>query len=78
MSDPVTESIKVLIEKGKSRGYLTYEEMNDGLPGEAVEPDRLDSLLMTLDELGIELMDQSEVPDREKFADGTEDERARG
>ena len=72
MSDPVAECVKSLIEKGKARGYLTYEEMNDELPGEAVEPDKLDSLLMTLDELGIDLIDESEVPDREKFADGTE------
>ncbi len=74
MVDLVAESVKSLIEKGKARGYLTYEEMNDELPGEAVEPDKLDSLLMTLDELGIDLIDESEVPDREKFADGTEAE----
>jgi RNA polymerase primary sigma factor len=51
MSDALDTSVKRLIEKGKERGYLTYEEMNDDLPDEAVSPDRLDALLMTLDEL---------------------------
>ncbi len=67
MTDRVADSVKTLIEKGKTRGYLTYEEMNAELPGEAIEPDKLDALLMTLDELGIELIDQSEVAARGKF-----------
>ena len=53
MSDPLEASVQALIAKGKKRGYLTYEEMNEDLPDDAVSPDRLDSLLMTLDELGI-------------------------
>jgi RNA polymerase primary sigma factor len=48
--------------------------MNEDLPDEAVSPDKLDSLLMTLDELGIELLDESEVDRREAFADGEEEE----
>jgi RNA polymerase primary sigma factor len=73
MSDPLSASVKKLIAKGKERGYLTYEEMNDDLPDEAVSPDRLDSLLMTLDELGIELLDEAEVEQRETFANGEEE-----
>jgi len=56
--------IKALIEKGKRKGYLTYEEMNDELPEEAVTPTRLDSLLMTLDEMGINLFDEADVQKR--------------
>jgi len=69
MSDALDASVKKLIAKGKQRGYLTYEEMNDDLPEEAVSPDRLDSLLMALDELGIELLDESEAAQREPFAE---------
>jgi len=72
MVEPVDASIKKLIAKGKERGYLTYEEMNDDLPDEAVSPDRLDSLLMMLDELGIELVDEADAEVPEKFADGSE------
>ncbi len=75
MIETLDSIVKKLIEKGKERGYLTYEEMNETLPDEAVAPDKLDSLLMTLDELNIELVDESEVKDKlqEKFADGSED-----
>jgi RNA polymerase primary sigma factor len=71
--DALNASVKKLIAKGKERGYLTYEEMNEDLPDEAVSPDKLDSLLMTLDELGIELVDEADVEQRERFADGAEE-----
>jgi len=74
MIDALSASVRKLIAKGKERGYLTYEEMNEDLPDEAVSPDKLDALLMTLDELGIELLDESEVDRREAFADGEEQE----
>ena len=57
----VESQIKAIIEMGKNKGYLTYEEMNDQLPEEAVSPARLDSLLMTLDELGIKILDEASV-----------------
>ena len=74
MVDTLDASVKKLIAKGKQRGYLTYEEMNDDLPDEAVSPDKLDSLLMALDEMGIELIDEAEAGQRETFAEGTEEE----
>jgi len=55
------EQIRELIKKGKKRGYLTYDEMNEGLPEEAVSPSRLDRLLATLDEMGITLIDEADV-----------------
>jgi RNA polymerase primary sigma factor len=60
--------IRALIEKGKKKGYLTYEEMNEELPEEAVTPSRLDSLLMTLDEMGINLLDEADVEKRAQAA----------
>ena len=56
--------IRALIEKGRKKGFLTYEEMNEELPEEAVTPARLDSLLMTLDEMGINLLDEADVEKR--------------
>jgi len=49
-----------LVAKGKTQGYLTYDEVNDYLPDEAVNPEKLDNLLVALDESGIELV--SEAP----------------
>ncbi len=53
--------VKLLIEEGRERGYLTYEEINQVLPDDIVSPDKLDRILMYLDELGIRLLDESEV-----------------
>ena len=64
--DAMDASVNKLITKGKKRGFITYEEMNDNLPDEAVSPDKLDSLLMALDELGIELLDEAEAEAREE------------
>ena len=63
--------IRAIIEKGKKKGYLTYEEMNEELPEEAISPNRLDSLLMTLDELGVQLIDEADLAKRaqEDFAE---------
>ncbi len=70
MPESLDTSLMKLIAKGKKRGYLTYEEMNEDLPDEAVSPDKLDSLLMTLDEMGIELIDEIEARQRDDFTDG--------
>ncbi len=70
MTDAVDASIKRLIHKGKERGHLTYEEMNEDLPDEAVSPDKLDALLMALDEEGIELIDEAEAEQRGVFPEG--------
>ncbi len=55
--------IAALLAKGKEKGYLTYEEMNELLPDEIVTADRLDQLLMELDELGIDLVDEADIAD---------------
>ena len=55
--------VAALIGLGKSRGYLTYDELNERLPDEVVSPDKLDSLLMMIDEMGIKLIDDQDIPD---------------
>ncbi len=55
------KQIKALIEKGKKKGYLTYEETNDNLSEDIISPARLDRLLATLDEMGIGLIDEADV-----------------
>jgi RNA polymerase primary sigma factor len=66
------QQIEALVQRGKARGYLTYEEMNDSLPDDLVSPERLDRILMTLDELGVDLIDEIELASREMAARGQE------
>ena len=69
--EPMTaeQQIRAIIEKGKKKGYLTYEEMNDNLPEEAVSPARLDRLLSTLGEMGIKLLDEADIGKRGNLDD---------
>ena len=50
-----------LIEKGQTQGYLTYDEVNSYLPDEDVNPEKLDNLLIALEEQGIELVAEAPV-----------------
>src|SRR5450432_1565209 len=59
--EEVDNRVRALLEMGTSRGYLTYEELNEKLPDEVVSPDKLDSLLMMIDEMGIRLIDEADV-----------------
>jgi len=59
------EGLKTLLDSGKEKGYLTYGQVNDYLPDDAVNPEKLDQLLLLLEEQGIELIDESEAEERE-------------
>lgn len=63
--EKMDEGLKSLIESGKAKGYLTFAQVNDYLPDDAVNPEKLDQLLLLLEEQGIELIDESEAEDRE-------------
>ena len=65
-TDEVVRRVGILLEMGTTRGYLTYEELNTKLPDEVVSPERLDSLLMNIDEMGIKLIDDSDIDDFNK------------
>ena len=56
-----------LIAAGKARGYLTFDEVNAYLPDEAVDPEKIDALLVALEDQGIELLDAA--PDGNEPAD---------
>ncbi|MBX7167750.1 MAG: RNA polymerase sigma factor RpoD [Pirellulales bacterium] len=48
-----------LVARGKSQGgYLTFDQVNEHLPDDAVDPDKLDALMLALDEQGIELVSE--------------------
>ena len=53
-------AVRELIELGKRRLWLSYEELNNTLPDGMIDPERLDELLVLLDRLGIELVDELE------------------
>jgi RNA polymerase primary sigma factor len=59
------DGLKALLDSGKRKGYLTFAQVNEFLPDDAVNPDKLDQLLQVLEEQGIELIEESEAEERE-------------
>jgi RNA polymerase primary sigma factor len=55
--DGEMEKVKQLINLGKEKGYLTYEEVNDLLPPDIVSSDQIDDLMMMFGEMDIEVVD---------------------
>ncbi len=55
------EKIKELIKLAKEQGYLTYGDVNDVLPENILSPDELDSILIMLRGMDIDIIDASEV-----------------
>ena len=54
--------LSLLIEIGRELGYLTFDQVNAYLPDEAVDPEKIDALLVALEERGIELVDTPPPP----------------
>lgn len=64
--EKLTQRIKTLVQKGKEKGFITYEELNDILPDDTLmQPEKIDEILMMLDELGIDLIEETEIETRD-------------
>lgn len=55
-----TKAIKTLIDLGKEKGFLTFEEVNDALPADLVSADQLDSVLELFGDMDIDVVDSAE------------------
>ncbi len=62
--DKMDEGLKTLLDLGKRRGFLTFDQLNDFLPDDASSTDKIQSLLETIDELNIELVNEEEAESR--------------
>jgi RNA polymerase primary sigma factor len=72
---PVEEkysSVKQLIELGKEKGYLLYDEIYEMLPEEVVSlPDELDEIYLRFNDLGVDVIDRPErYQNRDDFESG--------
>ncbi len=45
-----------LIENGKKQGFLTYDQVSAYLPDEALNPEKLDNLLLTIEEIDLDII----------------------
>ena len=45
--------LKDLISRGREQGYLTYSEVNDHLPNDISDPEQIDDIIGTINDMGI-------------------------
>jgi RNA polymerase primary sigma factor len=55
--------LKALIKSGKERGFLTYSEINDHLPENIVDPEAIEGIIGTFNDMGIAVYEHA--PDAE-------------
>ena len=53
------QQIQALIAKGKKKGYLTFEELNEALPAEVNEPEQIEEIISIFQQLEITIVDES-------------------
>ncbi|HYR40206.1 MAG TPA: RNA polymerase sigma factor RpoD [Methylomirabilota bacterium] len=59
--EPKLQELDKLIAKGKEKGYLTYDEVNDALPSDIVSLDQLDDIMMLFGSMDIEVVDSAKA-----------------
>jgi RNA polymerase primary sigma factor len=57
--------LKLLIARGKEQGYLTYSQVNDHLPSEIVDPEQIEEIVNTINDMGIPVYEKA--PDNESI-----------
>jgi RNA polymerase primary sigma factor len=68
MSEKIDDTIKALVEEGRRKGFLTYGEMNRLLEDQFLPPEQMDQAFIALEEAGVDVVDDDEVPDDDASA----------
>jgi RNA polymerase primary sigma factor len=65
MTEDRQSQLKLLIARGKEQGYLTYAQVNDHLPSEIVDPEQIEDIVNTINDMGIGVYEKA--PDTESL-----------
>ncbi len=65
MPEDRQSQLKLLIARGKGQGYLTYAQVNDHLPSEIVDPEQIEDIVNTINDMGIPVYEKA--PDAESL-----------
>ncbi|MGH8142532.1 MAG: RNA polymerase sigma factor region1.1 domain-containing protein, partial [Steroidobacteraceae bacterium] len=65
MPEERQSQLKLLIARGKEQGYLTYAQVNDHLPAEIVDPEQIEGIVNTINDMGIPVYEKA--PDGESL-----------
>ena len=70
-------SIKKLINQAKSKGYLTYSELNDTMPPGEMSSEQIEDIMTALSEMGITLIESDEEQEDKQENESSESESSK-
>lgn len=70
--DSLGAAVKKLINKGKSRGYITVDELNGALPPEKESSERIEDVMAMINDMGVNIVQSDEA--EEETQDGADED----
>jgi RNA polymerase primary sigma factor len=64
-SSKIDETIKTLVDEGRTTGYLTFTNMNKLMEDQFVPPDQMDQVFIALEEAGVDVVEDEDVASTE-------------
>ena len=61
MPDTIDTTIKLLVDEGRKRGFLTHAEMNKLLEDQFLPPDKLEQVFIGLEEAGVDVIEDADA-----------------
>ena len=74
LKEAPADFVQKLVDLGKSKGFITYEDLNNFLPAEVTSSEELDDVLGVFDSLGIHVVESAEDLDKVKQKQAAEPE----
>jgi RNA polymerase primary sigma factor len=75
--EKLNERIRTLIRLSKEQGFLTYKDINKSLPEGVNNPDEIENVITILQNLEVEILDDSEVENFKARKEETEEKEVR-
>lgn len=75
--EKLNERIRVLIRLSKEQGFLTYKDINKALPDSVDNPEEIENVISILQNLEVEILDNSEVEAFKARQEETEEKEVR-
>jgi RNA polymerase primary sigma factor len=74
-SNPQSQ-LKLLIQKGKEQGFLTFAEVNDHLPQDIIDSEQVEDIISMINDMGIQVVESAPDADELMMQETTTDEDA--
>ena len=58
--DSLTAAVRKLVSRGKERGYVTYDDLNEALPPDEASSEQIEDTMAQLSEMGINVIENEE------------------